>query len=54
VSLPRQKAGLPTPARTSPAIRYPGDWPVLSASDVSSLGIAAERILNWAEQAVRR
>jgi HEPN domain-containing protein len=39
-----------TLAELSPAIRYPGDWPVLSASEVDGFAAAATAVVAWCQQ----
>ncbi len=39
-------------SEVTPAIRYPGDWPELTAAETRELQTAAEQIVAWAEARV--
>jgi HEPN domain-containing protein len=39
-------------SEVTPAIRYPGDWPELTAAEVRELRTAAEQIFAWAEKRI--
>lgn len=41
-----------TLAELSPAIRYPGDWPALSASDVDGFAAVATTVVAWCARAI--